>query len=302
MNTKKTTLLLLSTIIVIVFSFGLFTAPQKASAQFVPVNDLNANASLVTLNTSVATANAQLLTLNTLTKAACAKNIGPMCIPTVIPITMDTVVNFIAKQMASVMVQSMTQWVKNGFDGSPAFVENLQVFVEQLAQDVAVDLASDLVGADVCNFFPDISLDIKLSTPQSSLFAYKARCTIDDVILDAEAFYDDFTSGDWITFEASLEKNNNPFGLLITAQEEFGRRTAAKRDVETQKLSWGRGFLTTEDRYGNTYTPGATTEAYLSLVTGYDVRSLELADEFDELFNALVSYAAKTAITSAGIL
>ncbi len=279
----------------IVFSFGLFTVPQKAEAVFVPVDDMAGNM-------LIGTTNAQLLALNTMTKAACAKNIGPLCVPTIIPFTMDTVTNFIAKQMASIMVQSMTQWVKNGFDGSPAFVENLQVFAEQLAQDVAIELASDYLGADVCDFFPDISLDIQLSTPQSRLFAYKARCTIDDVITDAEAFYEDFTSGDWITFEASLEKNNNPFGILITAQEELGRRTSAKKDVETQKLSWGRGFLTTEDRFGNTYTPGATTEAYLGLVTGYDIRSLELADEFDELFNALISFAAKTAIDKTGIL
>ncbi len=301
MKPQTKTQISLFIIISIIFSFGIFTTPQKVSAQFVPVNDLSANATLVTIEATVAAIGATEVTSLELQVAACAKNIGPGCVP-VPGATMDGIAYLIAKQMASVMVQSMTQWVKNGFNGSPAFVENLQVFTEQFMQDVAVDLASDLIGADVCDFFPDISLDIKLSTPQSNLFAYKARCTIDDIILDAEAFYDDFTSGDWITFEASLEKNNNPFGLLITAQEEFGRRTAAKKDVETQKLSWGKGFLTTEDRYGNTQTPGATTEAYLSLVTGYDIRSLELADEFDELFNSLISYAAKTAITSSGIL
>ena len=278
----------LSLITTIIFSFGFFFNPEKADAIMgVPVNDYPLTA-----------IQGDSLIMQT---AACAKDIGPGCVP-VPGVTLDGVMNFFIKSAASIMVQSVTQWVRNGFNGSPAFVENLQVFTEQLAQDVAIELASDFLGADVCNFFPDISLDIQLTTGRSDLFPYTARCTIDDIAADAEAFYEDFTSGDWLTFEASLEKSNNPFGLFITAQEELSRRTAAKLSRESQKLSWGRGFLTFEDADGNTKTPGAMIETQLGDAMGFDLASLGLADEFDELVSALLSYVAGQALSEAGFI
>lgn len=295
--------------ITFVFSFGIFSTPKEASAIAVPVIDAGANVLLGSISGAVvaleATQAAALAQQTLYEQAMCAKEVGPACVPGAgIGLTLDGIGNFAAKTVAGKMVNGVTNWVRNGFNGSPAFVEDFKTYIEDLALAAALDVASDIAGANVCNFFPDITGTIMLSTRAGNQQAFRAQaeCTIDDIVADAEGFYDDFTTGSWVAFEASLEKNNNPFGLYIGAQEELNRRTAERTSRETQKLAWGRGFLSFEDANGNVKTPGAMIETQLGDAMGFDLAQLEIADELDELAAAVISSVVRTALSGAGFI
>jgi len=305
---------MLITSVVAVSLFSL-VVPQKASAVvFVPVFDTAVFGELVIANTELAVINAQLTAVNTQLGYAntltltgyCAKEVGPGCIP--VPLAnADSIANIIIKQIASLMVKSVTNWVRSGFDGSPAFVADLKLYLEDLATSMAVNFASELIGSDICSFFPtgDIQALISLSTrgTQESTFGAKARCTVDDVIADAEGFFEGIASGDWIAFESVLtDGQNNPFGLYIESQLELGRRISEEQKRESTLLDWGRGFFTFEDEFGNAITPGAMIETQLGHAMGYDLRTLELADEFDELFQALLNQLLTQALGATGFL
>ncbi|MCR4334398.1 MAG: hypothetical protein NUV47_01540 [Patescibacteria group bacterium] len=140
--------------------------------------------------------------------------------------------------------------------------------------------------------------------------------------------------GNWLSL--TQEPQNNYIGASLLAEEELSLRIANKQAARKSEIDWGKGFLSwksckktgrenTEERpdqgtgegtytgpersfegTGEGYvaeehceiqTPGTVIESGLENVLGSGVRQLELADEFNEIVNALFAQLIKTVIT-----
>lgn len=140
----------------------------------------------------------------------------------------------------------------------------------------------------------------------------------------------DFSQGGWDSFVSLTQTpQNNFYGAYLEAETELGIRIGDKQILKQQELGQGKGFLSwkkcrdvpantatiqSEDpldsRLGDYYesgsktnkvcevqTPGSVISSSLENSLGSGLRQLELADEFDEIINALIANLLKKAIT-----
>ncbi len=285
-------------IAVFIFSIGILSTPKQAEAQVgiaVPTSDL-ANQ---TINTGNASSNTTSLIAQ---QGKCVQTTGPGC-KSKFPVSwsLDSLASVFAKQASVVMVQSVTNWVKTGFNGKPAFVTDLKKYTQGFADSVAIGLVKDMTGANICAGFPDISVDLRVSTLGSARFV--PECTLKEVKGNAKAFFNQFSDGNWLTYQSSLSSNNNPFGLYISSQEEYDRRLYGAESRAKQELAWGRGFLSFKDsKTGEIKTPGVMINSKLGNVMGYDLRSKELVTNLNALAQALLGQVVKGALSETGFL
>ena len=206
----------------------------------------------------------------------------------------DSLGQAILKGILSMLINSMTTWVNSGFNGSPVFVDDLKLYLEDVKNIVAVEFLSQLLGADACTFFGDLRVLFGTRPGIVEGFKAEARCTLDDIGIDAERFFDDFQEGGWFAYEQSVRGNNNPFALYVNGQDALHRAQNEEVQQKNQLLGWANGFLDFKDSNGKTTTPGAMISARLGTAVGTDLRQYELADEFDELFAALINQLVGT--------
>src|SRR3989344_2459956 len=206
----------------------------------------------------------------------------------------DSLGQAILKGILSMLINSMTTWVNSGFNGSPVFVDDLKLYLEDVKNIVAVEFLSQLLGADACTFFGDLRVLFGTRPGIVEGFKAEARCTLDDIGIDAERFFDDFSAGGWYAYEQSVTGNNNVFALYINGQDALNKAQDEEVERKNSLLSWANGFLDFKDANGKTTTPGAIISARLGTAVGTDLRQYELADEFDELFAALINQLVGT--------
>lgn len=206
----------------------------------------------------------------------------------------DSLGQVILKGILSTLINSMTTWVNSGFNGSPVFVDDLKVYLEDVKNVVAVEFLSQLLGADACTFFGDLNVLFGTRPGIVERFKAEARCTLDDIGVDAQRFMDDFSAGGWYAYEQSITGDNNVFALYINGQDALNKAQDEEQQQEEQRLGWASGFLSFKDANGKTTTPGSMISARLGTAVGTDLRQYELADEFDELFSALINQLVGT--------
>lgn len=200
----------------------------------------------------------------------------------------DSLGQAILKGALSVLMNSMTSWVNSGFNGQPVFVNDLKLYLEDAKNIVAVGFLSQLLGADACTFF-DLNALFGTRPGTVDRFRAQARCTLDDIGIDAQEFFNNFSEGGWYAYEQSVTGNNNVFSMYINGQDALHKAQNQAQKQEEQRLSWASGFLSFTDANGKTTTPGSMISARLGTAVGTDLRQYELADEFDELFTAFIN-------------
>lgn len=226
----------------------------------------------------------------------------------------------LAKAVVSSMAASTVTWINSGFKGSPAFVQDLDRFLLDVADAAAGAYLQELgdIGTFLCSPF---QLDIQIAIALQYQTAREKRpyegCRISETFENFESFVEgNFLEGgweDWITITAEPEKYTG-YGQLLTAENTFNQRLLQAKDTESKTLTFGNGFLSQkvcEEVAGpNAYqercrivTPGQTISDNLSKVLGSGQDALITADEIDEIIGALISQLAVKAITgTAGLL
>lgn len=291
----------------VILIFILFVFPvQKAGAVVSPVVPIVNDAASIAAMSSTAASSAGLaaneLAETTRNLIKCMKDEGPACVPSIT--TLDLVTHTATKTLVSELIRSTTDWIKKGFpSGGPTFVQDLKKFYENEAYKVLDLYIQDIAGVDMCNLFPDLQTTINLSGPKTSVA--QARCTLKDIRGDFMDFQTDFQKGEWLTFEPSLKKNNNTFGLYIFTQAEVHNKVAKNEEDQKTKLGWAKGFFSFEEQMrddkgvmrktGRVLTPGSFVEQELNSTFGVDIRNLQVADELDELVSALIQQAIAAA-------
>jgi len=227
----------------------------------------------------------------------------------------------LANGVLSAFVQSITDWVNNGFEGGPAFVTDLDQFLGQVADETALDFIEGTELGFLCSPF---QLEIRLALAvQRQPFQERIRCSLGDVVDNADRFFSgDFSGGGgWPAwFRVHAYQRNNPYGAYALSLAELEVRIDSRRSNEKSLLTFGSGFFSKrecvayEDIKGSEkisqtgevqrrctdwkiVTPGTQVNASVAKALGVGVDRLTIADEIDELINALFAQLAQKALT-----
>jgi hypothetical protein len=219
-----------------------------------------------------------------------------------------------AAQMALTrMVNSITEWVNSGFEGTPAFVQDLQAELTDIMDEVVGDyIIDEILGGDtfVCSPF---RLDVAAALQSSYARARSGRpnsssCSVSTMFGNFEEFIEgNFSEGGWDNFiRISAEPAFTPYGSLLTAEADLRIRLVNAAGREREILSWGGGFLSsrvcTNTAAGQQCvisTPGTVINEQLGRALGTNFDALVAADEWNELVGALFSQLVNQAVTGA---
>lgn len=228
----------------------------------------------------------------------------------------------LANGVLAAFVQSITDWVNNGFEGGPAFVTDLDQFLGQVADETSLDfIYHDPALGFLCSPF---QLEIRLALAvQRQPFQERIRCSLGDVADNVDRFFSgDFSGGGgWPAwFRVHAYQRNNPYGAYALSLAELEARIDTRRSNEKSLLTFGSGFFSKRECMNSEVipgsekisstgapqtrctdwrivTPGAQVNASLAKALGVGVDRLTIADEIDELISALFSQLAQKALT-----
>lgn len=234
--------------------------------------------------------------------------------------TKEYVLDTLAWQVANLAIESMTKslvnWINSGFEGSPAFVTDLNQNLRGVGDAVAAQFFDELSQQTIATTpFQDQVLDtVRLgyylrTSPES--FYTRYPYTLNQVSPDARAFLDgDFSQGGFNAwFETVMNPQNNPYGAEDLANQALENAVANATSNRLQELSWNRGFLSWRGECEQlaegadaielsgadpclsyeVRTPGSVIMEQLNTQLGAGVNRLVSADEFNEIIGALLN-------------
>lgn len=196
---------------------------------------------------------------------------------------------------------STVAWIKGGFNGNPVFVDDPEQFFRDIADIEAGKLIEELGGGFLCEPFR-VNIQIGLVDEYNKRYGtgYGKLCTLSDIIENAEGFVEgNFEEGGWEGwFHMTQNNQNNPYGARYIFEKELDRRIAISQNKVNIDLTWGNGFLSFKDpETGETQTPGKVIDEQINNRLFNGERRLLIADEFDEIINALVNQLVKIALS-----
>lgn len=200
---------------------------------------------------------------------------------------LDACMMAVLKATLSTMIQSITAWVQGGFNGSPSFARDLDTTWNSIVDGEIGSFLNNLTGVNLCDP-ANLSFLLRLSV-SSGTVREKYECTFSEIGANFEAFSRDFESGGWVAYQQAFSPEVSPISFAFEAGSDLNGRIAQAKSNTQQELAWGRGFFASKDPVtGKVLTPGSTIENQLAESLGSNIRQFELADEFDELFAALL--------------
>jgi hypothetical protein len=260
---------------------------------------------------------------------------------TVPGLSWDSIAIGIAKKTIEKIVDSTTDWINSGFEGSPTYVTNPERYFANIADGIAGDfIAGSELGFLCSPFQQEIRLSLRNNYYQRPQTQF--QCTWTGVKGNIEDFYNDFSVGGWDGwFQMTQNPTNNPYDTYIKAQIELDGRIAKAVGLKSAEFNVNSGFLSTRDcirrngqpsgddyddgsgnggegyfdpnynpafnpgaclEQGPVKTPGKVIESQLEKTLGTGLTQLELADSFDQLINALLGQLLnKTVFAAQGI-
>jgi hypothetical protein len=238
------------------------------------------------------------------------------------------------------LTQSIVDWIENGFEGSPSFVEDPAGFFVNIADE---EIGEFLFGSELGFLCQPFQLQIRLGINfnRRRSFRRNSRCTISDIIRNVDNFTQDVQN--WDQFIAiSGNPANNPTGAYALANGELDARISGRRASLTAELNFGSGFLswrkckryetqgggspvtgavtTTSGgitasgavtpasvrpkcaEYGGIETPGSVIVGQLNSRLAADANQIGLADDINEIVGALMNQVVTQIFKAGGSL
>lgn len=235
----------------------------------------------------------------------------------------------LAKQVIRQITASVVNWINSGFKGSPSFIQDPSSFFLDVADQITGDFLAK-AGGPLTALCSQFSIDIRLSLA----FKYhpniprRYECTLSKIIKNTANAVEgasingftagDFSQGGWQSFVSmTTEPQNNAIGAYLTADSDLSIRVADARLQQRDELNQGRGFLswkkcssTSSSQEGSgqassgtsgqkceIQTPGAVIESTLEENVNGPLHELQLADEINEIVNALFAQLITQVLT-----
>ncbi|MES2966379.1 MAG: hypothetical protein V4668_01170 [Patescibacteria group bacterium] len=220
----------------------------------------------------------------------------------------------IAKQMVSSMTRSLINWINSGFEGSPAFITDLNAFLLDALDTAAGEYIRSLggIGEFICSPFRlDVQAALSVSYAQARSGMPSGptapACRLTDIANNIEGFFAGITNGGWGEWmEVTSSPQNTPYGAYLEAEARLNIKLKNEAGQEMEVASWGDGFLskkiceTIEGTGGSESctisTPGQVISEALTFQLSTGPRSLIEADEINELIGALLNQLVNAAM------
>lgn len=221
--------------------------------------------------------------------------------------TLDGIAWQIAKQMVSNMTKSLVNWINSGFEGSPAFITDLNGMLLDALDSVAGEYIKSLggIGEFICSPFKldvQAALSINYAQAKSGLPSGPTApsCKLSDITNNIQNFLTGISDGgaaDW--FQISSSPQNTPYGAYLEAEAKLKIRLQNEAGQQITVADWGQGFLSKkicESVEGSSgkkdcviSTPGKVISEALTFQLSTGPRSLIEADEVNEVIGALIN-------------
>lgn len=257
-------------------------------------------------------------------------NFGVNATQTVILNALNGLAWTVAKMTIQSLTRSTVNWINSGFEGSPAFVSDLNENLKYLGDAVAEDFLSNLdrtvvdtTGFSIRSPFQD-QLNQKLREEYyRTTDSWGLGYNLNQTSRDPKAFLDgNFREGGFNAyFSASQNPANNPFGAYRLASNALWSQIDAEAQKRKAELDWGRGFgswrgkcnapassngavsLSKAEKcpFSKIRTPGSVIEDQLANSLGSGIRQLELADSINEIVGALIGQMVNQVLGGIGL-
>ena len=206
--------------------------------------------------------------------------------------TLKIISQLLAKRILDMVVDDVVRWIQNGKE--PRFVTDWEKFQDDAINQGVGEVTQALGAGFLCSPF---SFDVRFAL-ENVTFAQKATCTLDQITGNIEGFYDNFSEGGWLAYsEAWSSPQNNYYGMVLLAQQEASKRSAAKVSAAVNEAISGQGFLSVRDSAKKLIMlPGSAAGGLLKDSLGTPIRILEEVVGGGDTIQAYVDAIATAAI------
>lgn len=218
----------------------------------------------------------------------------------------------LANALISQFIRSITAWVNSGFQGSPLFITNMDIFLAQVVDEAIGRYIEEIGGGFLCSPF-ELDLQIAIAIDYFGAEEYEPACTLTDIVGNIQNFVNGtFTQGGWPAwFELTQGVHNDPNRSYLELRAK-ARNIALKTEDDEREIvignNWfrnvqvceeGVSFSGTINNCTNT-TPGVLAQEQLNKALGLPQDRLVFADEFNELIAAVLSQITTQVLTGVG--
>lgn len=188
-------------------------------------------------------------------------------------------------------------WINTGFQGNPVFVDDPGQFFADIADVQATMFLNEVTGGALCTPIKDWVRINLVQSYNSQIAGYgQEQCSFDNNALTQFMNGETFSWNDWLNY--TQNPNNNPYAATVYGEIALNERITNALGLQQQQLQWSAGFLSKVDPVTKKITsPGTVIEAQVNETLFSGKRRLEIADEFDEVVNALVNQLIRVALS-----
>lgn len=222
---------------------------------------------------------------------------------------LDGIAWAVAKQIMSQMTQSLVNWINSGFQGSPAFITDLNGFLLDALDTAAGEYIRSLggLGEFICSPFRlDVQAALSINYQQARSGMPSGpdapACRLSDIENNIEDFLSGVSDGGWEEWlQISSNPQNTPYGAYLEAEAKLDIRLKNAAGQELEIASWSDGFLSKrvceaiegkpsgKGANCKITTPGKVISEALTFQLSTGQRTLIEADEINEIIGALIS-------------
>ena len=161
---------------------------------------------------------------------------------------LDGIAGVIARAIVSSMVASLVDWINSGFQGSPAFITDLEGFLLETLDKKAFEIIEELGGdgSFLCTPFRlNIQIALAIEYDNQRVNRPYRGCSVSNFIGGFEEFLngvqnDNFLRN-WVTLTSNPEKYT-PYGQYIEGRTAVRRGLADAKERAATENSWGSGY------------------------------------------------------------
>lgn len=146
------------------------------------------------------------------------------------------ILNIIKDRLIHRLVQQTIIWIQGG--GKPQFVENWKGFLSDAANEAAGDVINRITPGLCQGFGPLIQVAFLRAQPATTQVA----CTLDQVVANIRSFANDFKNGGWQAYGASLEPQNNLFGVIALTGDLVAKKASEAEKAAQNEATASGGY------------------------------------------------------------
>lgn len=150
----------------------------------------------------------------------------------------DCIRDVVAKIILDWIVDETVVWIQGG--GKPGFVTNWETFSRDA---VNVGVGSVIQETNLAFLCSPFKLQVQLSLIAPERFQHRIECTLDKIVANIDAFYDDFSKGGWLAYNTIWLPQNNYYGQILLIHDEAVIRAAQKKEAALNEALASKGFL-----------------------------------------------------------